>query len=122
MMDHRITRKPSWRRSWKIHGFAAFASMPTRGLGRALNAGLDASSGGLIAYLPSDDVWYRDRLASLVARADQPARPSSSPTLEFAIITIGRLRARSTGEPLQLVQTMHRRTRDRWVERSEAHD
>ena len=37
-----------------------------QGLGRALNAGLDASSGTLVAYLPSDDVWYRDHLASLV--------------------------------------------------------
>ena len=37
-----------------------------RGLGRALNAGLDASCGPLVAYLPSDDVWYRDHLASLV--------------------------------------------------------
>ena len=65
-----------------------------RGLGRALNAGLDASSGSLIAYLPSDDVWYRDHLASLVDLF------TSQPDLvlaysEFAIITIGRLRARS---------------------------
>ena len=37
-----------------------------QGLGCALNAGLDTSSGALIAYLPSDDVWYRDHLASLV--------------------------------------------------------
>src|SRR3954454_10771204 len=37
-----------------------------QGLGRALNAGLDTSSGPLIAYLPSDDVWYRDHLASMV--------------------------------------------------------
>src|SRR5215217_3298729 len=37
-----------------------------QGLGYTLNAGLDASSGNLIAYLPSDDVWYRDHLASMV--------------------------------------------------------
>src|SRR5215210_4491543 len=36
-----------------------------QGLGRALNAGLDASTGDLIAYLPSDDVWYQDHLASM---------------------------------------------------------
>ena len=28
-----------------------------QGLGCALNAGLDAGSGALVAYLPSDDVW-----------------------------------------------------------------
>src|SRR5215211_84720 len=44
-----------------------------QGLGCALNAGLDASSGALIAYLPSDDVWYRDHLASLAGLfASQP--------------------------------------------------
>ncbi len=58
-----------------------------QGLGRALNAGLDASSGALIAYLPSDDVWYRDHLASMVDLFDQPARSSSrllrnSPSLQ----------------------------------------
>jgi hypothetical protein len=89
-----------------------------RGLGRALNVGLDASSGGLIAYLPSDDVWYRDHLASLVALF------TSQPGLALAYTGIRHHNNRSTpgqidGEPLQLVQTMHRRTRDRWVERSE---
>src|SRR5829696_6389305 len=37
-----------------------------QGLGRALNVGLDASSGSLIAYLPSDDVWYRDHLTTML--------------------------------------------------------
>jgi GT2 family glycosyltransferase len=41
-----------------------------QGLGRALNAGIDASNAELIAYLPSDDVWYPEHLASLVALLD----------------------------------------------------
>jgi glycosyltransferase involved in cell wall biosynthesis len=89
-----------------------------QGLGRALNAGLDASSGDLIAYLPSDDVWYQDHLASMVDLF------ASQPDLALAYSGIRHHYNRSTpdqidGEPLQLVQTMHRRTRDRWLERSE---
>src|SRR3954471_21950879 len=89
-----------------------------QGLGRALNAGLDASSGTLVAYLPSDDVWYRDHLASLVDLF------ASQPELALAYSGIRHHYNRSTpgqidGEPLQLVQTMHRRTSDRWLERSQ---
>ena len=89
-----------------------------QGLGRALNAGLDASSGSLVAYLPSDDVWYRDHLVSLVDLF------TSQPELTLAYSGIRHHYNRSTpgqidDEPLQLVQTMHRRTPDRWLERSE---
>src|SRR5215212_8715978 len=89
-----------------------------QGLGRALNAGLDASSGTLVAYLPSDDVWYRDHLASLVELF------TSQPDLTLAYSGIRHHYNRSTpgqidGEPLQHVQTMHRCTSDRWLERSE---
>ena len=89
-----------------------------QGLGRALNAGLDASNGPLVAYLPSDDVWYRDHLASLVDHF------ASQPDLALAYSGIRYHYNRSTsgqieGEPLQLVQTMHRRTSDRWLERPE---
>ncbi|HEX2282707.1 MAG TPA: glycosyltransferase family 2 protein, partial [Thermomicrobiales bacterium] len=79
------------------------------GLGCALNAGLDATSGSLVAYLPSDDVWYRDHLASLVDLF------TSWPELALASSGVRHHYNRSTpdqidGEPLQLVQTMHRRT------------
>jgi glycosyltransferase involved in cell wall biosynthesis len=89
-----------------------------QGLGRALNAGLEASSGSIVAYLPSDDVWYRDHLASLVDLF------TSQPSLALAYAGIRHHYNRSTpgqidGESLQLVQTMHRRTSDRWLERSE---
>src|SRR5215213_1173682 len=89
-----------------------------QGLGRTLNAGLDVSGGDLIAYLPSDDVWYRDHLASMANLF------AAQPELALAYSGIRFLYNRSTpgqidGEPLQLVQTMHRRTSDRWLERSE---
>jgi glycosyltransferase involved in cell wall biosynthesis len=36
-----------------------------QGLGRALNEGIAKATAPLIAYLPSDDVYYRDHLLSL---------------------------------------------------------
>src|SRR6185437_10110063 len=38
-----------------------------RGLGHALNEGIAKAKAPLIAYLPSDDVYYRDHLGSLKA-------------------------------------------------------
>jgi hypothetical protein len=89
-----------------------------QGLGRALNAGLNSCNGSLIAYLPSDDVWYQDHLASMVDLF------ANQPDLVLAYSGVRHHYNRSTpgqieGEPLQLVQTMHRRTGDRWLERSE---
>jgi len=89
-----------------------------RGLGAALNAALDLARGDLIAYLPADDVYYADHLASLVALLD--AEPD-------AVLAGSGVRhhynryanAAPPGEPWQLVQTMHRRTGDRWTERAE---
>src|SRR5215203_3788042 len=77
-----------------------------QGLGRALNAGLDASSAALIAYLPSDDVWYQDHLASMTELF------ASQTDLALAYSGIRHHYNRSTpgqvdDEPLQLVQTMH---------------
>ena len=37
-----------------------------RGLGAALNAGLAATAGDLVAYLPSDDIFFAGHLESLV--------------------------------------------------------
>jgi hypothetical protein len=89
-----------------------------RGLGHALNTGLDLLRAELIAYLPSDDVYYVDHLADLVARLD--AEPE-------AVLAYSGVRYHSrqlapgqiVGEPLQLVQILHRRTADRWLERDQ---
>jgi len=34
-----------------------------RGLGAALNAGLNLTSGELVAYLPTDDLWFTEHLS-----------------------------------------------------------
>lgn len=89
-----------------------------QGLGAALNIGLQQARGILIAYLPSDDVLYAEHLRSLshllLTQADA--------VLAYAGVRHHYNRYASgqiDGEPLQLVQVMHRRTSERWVERTE---
>lgn len=41
-----------------------------RGLGAALNSGLDTTSAPYVAYLPGDDLFTREHLASLAAALD----------------------------------------------------
>jgi hypothetical protein len=88
------------------------------GLGRALNAGLERARAPLVAYLPSDDVLYRDHLAQLCAMLD--AHPE-------AVLAYSGLRhhynrsaeGQIPGSWLQLVQCAHRASPARWVERGE---
>jgi glycosyltransferase involved in cell wall biosynthesis len=89
-----------------------------RGLGAALNWGLDRARGGLIAYLPSDDVYYEEHLAGLAGALDR------APGAVLAHSGVRHHYNRTSpgavpGHALQLVQVMHRRTDERWVEREE---
>lgn len=98
-----------------------------QGLGVALNHALSRAEAPLIAYLPSDDVCYADHLASLVAALDRhpgAVLAYSGVKHEYRVPGKGVLADRTSpgqmaGYPLQLVQVMHRRTADRWVERDE---
>ncbi|MDQ4070346.1 MAG: glycosyltransferase [Actinomycetota bacterium] len=89
-----------------------------RGVGAALNHGLDRAGGDLVAYLPSDDVFFADHLASLVALLEE------APDAVLAFSGVRHHYNRSStgqvpGHSLQLVQVMHRRTTERWTEREE---
>lgn len=89
-----------------------------RGLGAALNAGLDRSQAPFVGYLPSDDVLYPEHLASLLEVLEGN---------EDAVLAFSGIRhhgqSESSGEiagfGLQLVQVLQRRTPDRWLERAE---
>lgn len=88
------------------------------GLGAALNHALGLARGELIAYLPSDDVFYANHLASLTALLDG---------LGAAVLAFSGVRHHynrsAPGQiedyPLQLVQVLHRRSDERWLERAE---
>ena len=89
-----------------------------RGLGAALNAGLERSRGPFVAYLPSDDVLFPGHLASLLELLERD---------ESAVLAFSGVRHHGHNEAsgeiagfgLQLVQVLHRRTPDRWLEREE---
>lgn len=89
-----------------------------QGLGAALNLALEDAQAPLIAYLPADDVLYATHLETLVAALDD------APDAVLAFSGMRHHYNRSVqgqleGVPLQLVQVMHRRTADRWMERDE---
>ncbi len=89
-----------------------------QGLGHALNQGLICARASLLAYLPSDDVYYRDHLCSLKDCLDR------DPEAVLAYSGIRHHYNREAGGaidgyPLQLAQCMHRKTEARWTERDE---
>ena len=89
-----------------------------RGLGAALNRAMSLARAPLIAYLPSDDLYYDDHLERLAGCLER----NPDAVLAFAGVRhtySKRAEGQIEGEPLQLVQVMHRRSDERWVERAE---
>ncbi len=89
-----------------------------QGLGNALNEGLARANAPLLAYLPSDDVFYRDHLAQLCATLE------ANPGAVLACAGVRHHYNRSApgpvpGHPMQLVQCMHRHTAQRWLVREQ---
>ncbi|OWW21654.1 glycosyltransferase [Noviherbaspirillum denitrificans] len=88
------------------------------GLGNALNEALVRARAPLVAYLPSDDVIYRNHLSSLKSCLDA----QQETVLAFSGVRHHYNRhaaGQVPGNCLQLVQCMHRRTVQRWVVRDE---
>lgn len=87
-----------------------------RGMGAAINAALDRLQAPLVAYLPSDDLYHAVHLESLArALSERPEAPLaySGVRHHYNREAISRIE----GESLQLVQVMHRRSPERWIER-----
>jgi len=88
------------------------------GLGTALNHAMAQANAPLIAYLPSDDLIYRDHLQTLADCLNKNELAS----LAFSGVRHHYNRTAPgpiDGYPLQLVQVMHRRIEERWLERPE---
>jgi glycosyltransferase involved in cell wall biosynthesis len=97
-----------------------------QGLGYAINQGIEAAKYDYIAYLPSDDFYYPDHLKSLsdaFSRFSDIALTFSGVRYEntdsFTNISDQETTGIKQGYCLQLVQTAHKKTGDRWVERRE---
>ncbi|MGE5223223.1 MAG: glycosyltransferase family 2 protein [Omnitrophica WOR_2 bacterium] len=88
------------------------------GLGAALNYGLARTQSNLVAYLPSDDVYYRNHLESLaqcLKEKPEAVLAYSGVKHHYNKTALGQI----SGYPLQLVQVMHRWTPHRWMDREE---
>jgi glycosyltransferase involved in cell wall biosynthesis len=86
------------------------------GVGEALNTGNELAEGDYIAYLPSDDLFYPDHLATLIHALE--ANPDA--VLAYSGVRYNYNRyaeGQVVGYPLQPVQVMHRKTDEQWVER-----
>lgn len=96
-----------------------------KGMGYSLNLGLDKAKYDYISYLPSDDLLYKDHLKSLleclkensafVAYSGVRHHSISSATDNFSTTSDGQIK----GFDVQLVQVLHQRTEERWLERDE---
>ncbi|HEY0062303.1 MAG TPA: glycosyltransferase family A protein, partial [Telluria sp.] len=89
-----------------------------RGLGHALNVGLDRARAPLLAYLPSDDVFYRDHLQDLrdcLLACAGAVLAYAGMRHHYSKVAQGQ----APGWPLQLVQCMHRSGQARWSTREE---
>ena len=103
-----------------------YENAQNKGLGVCLNMGIEHSKYNLIAYLPSDDIYFADHLDSLyetiqsdkgtiLAYAGVQYNYEDNPTASAAESATGKI----AGYSLQLVQVLHRKTLDRWIEREE---
>ncbi|HSU50722.1 MAG TPA: glycosyltransferase family 2 protein, partial [Segetibacter sp.] len=89
-----------------------------KGLGACLNFGLSIALAPYIAYLPSDDVIYKNHLQTLYSTLQENANAG----LAFSFVRHHYNRLAEgivNNEWLQLVQVMHKNTDERWTERKE---
>ena len=97
-----------------------------KGLGHALNQGLDLARYNYIAYLPADDFFLENHLQTITEVYDK----SNDYGLVFSGMYIGQVDSLDKDDktytcyikkdyPLQLVQTSHKKSKDRWLEREE---
>ncbi len=89
------------------------------GLGAALNVGMALARADVIAYLPSDDLYFATHLEDMLAAFED----SPDAILCYSGVRYGDdlrdVRGRIPGESLQLIQVAHRRTSELWLERQE---
>ncbi|MBK5722823.1 glycosyltransferase family 2 protein [Dysgonomonas sp. Marseille-P4677] len=97
-----------------------------QGLGFTINQGLDVAKFEYIAYLPSDDIYYKEHLEVLKNELDKSEDIFLAYTKSRSIIKDSlsidlkkQFNGLFHGYSLQLVQTAHKNTTDRWIERTE---
>jgi len=95
-----------------------YTHQQNKGLGACLNFGITKANSDYISYLPSDDIIFKDHLQSLYDILQQ----NENAVLAYSAIRHHYNRTAEgivNNEWLQLVQVMHKKTKDRWTERNE---
>lgn len=100
--------------------------VPNQGLGYALNQALDKAKNNYIAYLPSDDYYYEEHLQIIKEHFKQSedlmllyTNASSQIVDSYQYNKHHTIAGLFAGLGLQLVQVAHKKTVDRWIERSQ---
>ena len=95
-----------------------FDNKENSGLGASLNKGIEIASFDKIAYLPADDIYYKNHLENLLKKINE----NKDTVLVYSGIrhhynhtSPGKI----DGYPLQLVQVMHKKIKEKWTERKE---
>jgi len=96
------------------------------GLGYSLNRGIENAQFDYIAYLPADDIYYKNHLESLLESINQGFDLAHSGMLCMSSYVFNdgdnfgkKEYHKFDDKPFQLVQVMHRKTANLWIERSE---
>ncbi len=99
-----------------------------QGLGYSLNLGLDRAKFEYIAYLPSDDYFLKNHLLSMQTKMDEfngnilvfsGVCFENPDSMGGSFLKKNESSCIRKGYCLQLVQTMHKKTNDKWLERRE---
>jgi len=97
-----------------------------KGIGTSINRAINCARYDYIAYLPSDDFYYTNHLevvASYFHRYPDAVLVTTVMKSELCDSLLNKRNVMVNGFPfglsLQMVQSVHRKTEERWVERSE---
>jgi glycosyltransferase involved in cell wall biosynthesis len=109
----------------KHEGVRYYKNNQNIGLGACLNMGMDHAIYDHIAYLPSDDFYYPNHLETLLHTllTDEEGILAFSGIHRIAYSLAAQSNSSAMGQPngfpLQLVQVMHKKTDEKWIERRE---
>ena len=103
-----------------------FHNGSNEGLGYSLNKGIDKSKYDYIAYLPADDIYYKNHLETLLESITLGFDFSHAGMIHELQSLFGdngnfgrKIYHKLENMAFQLVQVLHRKTSERWIERNE---
>ncbi len=102
-----------------------FINDKNKGLGYSLNRGIEEATYNYIAYLPADDIYYKDHLKLLLEELISTSVDLVYSGIMYKFNDISETDHgiqcfdKISNHTLQLVQVMHLKNKERWIEREE---